>query len=95
MQLITARDEILRNEYFPFSRLEANANVLIFPELQSANMAMNSLQCLGESISIGPVLLGTRLPAHLLQYRATVQEVVNLTTIAMVEAVARHKTSGK
>ncbi len=91
MQLITARDELLRKDYFPFCELESNANVLIFPELQSANMAMNSLQCLGDTVSIGPVLLGTRLPAHLLQYRATVEDVVNLTTIAMVEAVARNK----
>lgn len=91
MQLITARDELLRKDYFPFCELKENANVLIFPELQSANMAMNSLQCLGDTVSIGPVLLGTRLPAHLLQYRATVEDVVNLTTIAMIEALARNR----
>ena len=89
MQMITARDEDTRNKYFPFNKLDSDANVLIFPDLQSANLAMHSLQCLGEAVAIGPVLLGTRLPAHLLQYSATVEEVVNLTTIAMVEAVAR------
>lgn len=89
MQMVTARNEEIRKKYFPFNKLDSDANVLIFPDLQSANLAMHSLQCLGEAVAIGPVLLGTRLPAHLLQYNATVEEVVNLTTIAMVEAVAR------
>ncbi|MBI9071319.1 MAG: NADP-dependent malic enzyme [Melioribacteraceae bacterium] len=93
MQMVTARDAATRKKYFPFTKLDSDANVLIFPDLQSANLAMHSLQCLGEAVAIGPVLLGTRLPAHLLQYNATVEEVVNLTTIAMVEAVARKKAN--
>lgn len=88
MQLATARDENIRNEYFPFANLKSNANILVFPDLQSANITMQSLQFLGEAVSIGPILMGTRLPAHLIQYRATVEEVVNLTTIAVVEAAS-------
>lgn len=88
MQLLTARDSSVRNEYFPFAALEKNANVLIFPDLQSGNLTMHSLQCMGEAVAIGPVLMGTRLPAHLLQYGSTVEEIVNLITIAVVEAAA-------
>ncbi len=88
MQLSTARDESIRNEYFPFSSLKGNANVLIFPDLQSGLMTMQSLHFLGECIAIGPILTGTRLPAHLIHYRASVDEIVNLASIASVEASA-------
>jgi len=66
--------------------LKSNANVLIFPDLQSANLTMQSLQYMGEAVTVGPVLMGTRLPVHLLQYKSTVEEIVNLVTVAVVEA---------
>ncbi len=88
MQLATARDNSLRMDYFPFTNLEKDANVLIFPDLQSGNLTMHSLQYMAEAIPIGPILMGTRLPAHLIQYGATVEEVVNLTTVGVVEASA-------
>lgn len=88
MQLITARDSTLRRDYFPFCNLDQDANVLVFPDLQSANLTMHSLQQLGEAMLIGPILMGARLPAHLLQYGATVEQVFNLTTVAIVEAAA-------
>jgi len=88
MQLSAARDFELRQNYFPFSTLSANANVLIFPDLQSGNLTMHSLQYMAEAIPIGPMLTGTRLPAHLLQYGATVEEVVNLVTVCSVDAAA-------
>ena len=62
--------------------------MLIFPDLQSGNLALNLLQYIGEAVSVGPMLMGTRLPAHLRQYGATVEEVVNLTTLGVVEAGA-------
>lgn len=86
MQLSAARDFDLRNSYFPFSTLKSNANVLIFPDLQSASLTMHSLQYMAEAIPIGPMLMGTRLPAHLVQYGASVEEVVNLATICVVDA---------
>lgn len=86
MQLITARDESMRKEYFPFTDLKKDANVLVFPDLQSANLTMHSLQCMTESSAIGPLLMGTRLPAHVLQYGSSVQSVVNLVAVAVVEA---------
>jgi malate dehydrogenase (oxaloacetate-decarboxylating)(NADP+) len=92
MQLATARDQIIRKDYFPFTRLKSDANILIFPDLQSANLTLQSLQYMGEAVTVGPILMGTRLPVHLLQYGATVEEVVNLTTVAVVEAAELKKS---
>lgn len=86
MQLLTARQDSVRNEYFPFTELKKDANVLVFPELQSGNITMQALQCMSDANAIGPLLMGTRLPAHILQYGSTAETVVNLTAIAVVEA---------
>jgi malate dehydrogenase (oxaloacetate-decarboxylating)(NADP+) len=91
MQLATARDEVIRKEYFPFTTLKTDANILIFPDLQSANLTMQSLQYVGDAVTVGPILMGTRLPVHLLQYRSTVEEIVNLVTAAVVEAAELKK----
>jgi len=88
MQLATALGPRLRHEYFPFSTLGEDANVLVFPELQSGNLGLHLLQSLGTAVSIGPLLMGTRLPVHLIQYGMTVQEIVNLTTVGIVQAAA-------
>jgi malate dehydrogenase (oxaloacetate-decarboxylating)(NADP+) len=92
MQLSTARDEIIRKDYFPFTKLKSDANVLIFPDLQSGNITLQSLQYMGDAVTVGPLLMGTRLPAHLLQYGSTVEEVVNLTTAAVVQAANLKKS---
>jgi malate dehydrogenase (oxaloacetate-decarboxylating)(NADP+) len=86
MQLLTARNSAVRKQYFPFSELANDANVLVFPDLQSGNLTMQSLQYMGEANTIGPLLMGTRLPAHILQYGASVENVVHLTAVAVVEA---------
>lgn len=52
------------------------------------DLALNLLLHVGEALAIGPVLMGTRLPAHVVQYGATVEDVVNLTTLGVVEAAA-------
>ncbi|MBN1824860.1 MAG: NADP-dependent malic enzyme [Candidatus Eisenbacteria bacterium] len=93
MQLAVAVDGRLRREQFPFSTLEGDANVLVFPDLQSGRLALHLLQHLGDAVSIGPLLLGTRLPAHILPERPTVEDVVNLTTLAVVEAMG--ETAGE
>ncbi len=87
MQLATAVDRDIRRRFFRFSELEKDANVLVFPDLQSGNLALNLLQHLGEAVAVGPVLTGTRLPVQLLQYGSTVQEVVNLAAVGVVQAV--------
>jgi malate dehydrogenase (oxaloacetate-decarboxylating)(NADP+) len=88
IQLAAARDATLRRQYFPFSDLVQDATVLIFPDLQSGNLALHALQYMGEALPVGPILLGTRLPAQVLQYGMTVREVVHLTAVGVVQAAA-------
>ena len=80
--------EILKKNY-SFSRLQKKANVLVFPELSAANASYKLLQRLGGAVAIGPILLGMRSPVHILQRGSDVQEIVNLTSIAVVDAQER------
>ncbi len=93
MQLATALDGTLRREYFPFSTLDRDANVLVFPDLQSGNLALQILQHRGDAVAVGPVLMGTRLPAHVLQYGVAVEEIVHLATVGVVEAATARRPS--
>jgi malate dehydrogenase (oxaloacetate-decarboxylating)(NADP+) len=93
MQLATALDTALRREHFPFSRLEKDANVLVFPSLESGNLALHLLQHVGGAVPIGPILMGTRLPAHLLQYGMMVEDVVNIVTLGIVEAASLRRSA--
>jgi malate dehydrogenase (oxaloacetate-decarboxylating)(NADP+) len=71
---------------YPFSRLKGGANVLIFPNLDSANIAYKLLSKLGGAETLGPILMGMSKPVHLLARGAEVEEIVNLTAIAVVDA---------
>ncbi len=71
---------------FPFSSLKGGANVLIFPDLQSCNIAAQLLPQLGGGEAIGPILAGMAKPVHLLQRGAEVEDIVNMATIAVVDA---------
>ena len=71
---------------FPFSALKGGANVLIFPDLQSCNIAARLLPLLGAGETLGPILSGMAKPVHLLQRGAEVEDVVNIATIAVVDA---------
>ncbi len=74
-------------QLYPFSRLAGHrANVLIFPNLSSANITYNLLNTVGEMDLIGPVLLGLNKPVHILQMRATVRQIVDMVGIAAIEA---------
>ncbi len=89
MQADTALNtEILQSQY-PFSDLKRAANVLIFPGLASANSAYKLLTELGGAEVIGPILLGMRHPLHFLQRGSTVPDIINLVTLAAVDAQAR------
>ena len=83
-------DEALNPELieglYPFSSLKGGANVLIFPDLASANMACKLAAIVGGGELIGPILMGMRRPVHVLQRTATVEEVVNVAAIAVVDA---------
>jgi malate dehydrogenase (oxaloacetate-decarboxylating)(NADP+) len=73
-------------ETYPFSSLRGGANVLIFPDLASANIAYKLLMHVGGAEAIGPILMGMSRPVHVLQRGASVEEIVNIAAIAVVEA---------
>ncbi|MFN6036891.1 MAG: phosphate acyltransferase, partial [Bacteroidota bacterium] len=66
--------------------VDKNVNTLIFPDLASGNIAYKLMQELGGAEAIGPVLMGLRKPAHILQLGSSVREIVNMITIAVVDA---------
>jgi malate dehydrogenase (oxaloacetate-decarboxylating)(NADP+) len=77
--------EILEETY-PFSSLRGGANVLIFPDLESANIACKLLVRIGGAEAIGPILMGMSKPVHVLPRGAEVEEIVNVAAIAVVDA---------
>jgi malate dehydrogenase (oxaloacetate-decarboxylating)(NADP+) len=89
MQADTAVDMQKLQEVYEFSYLKQPANVLVFSNLTAANAAYKLLDRLGGAEVIGPVLLGMARPIHILQRGSTGQDVLNLATIASVDAQAR------
>jgi malate dehydrogenase (oxaloacetate-decarboxylating)(NADP+) len=77
--------EILRETY-PFSRLTGPANVLVFPDLASANISYKLLMRLGGAETIGPILAGMSRPVHVLPRDAGVEEIVHIAALAVVDA---------
>jgi malate dehydrogenase (oxaloacetate-decarboxylating)(NADP+) len=86
MQADTAVFEAILEEGYSWSRLKQPANVLIFPELQSANIAYKLIWRLAGAESIGPVLLGMAKPVHVLQNGLEVSDIVNMTALCVVDA---------
>lgn len=81
--------ELLAKE-FPFSKLNGKkVNVLIFPNLESANITYKVLKQLDGNESIGPILLGLKKPVHVLQLGSSVDEMVNMAAVAVVDAQQR------
>ena len=79
---------------FPFSRLaNKKVNTLIFPNLESANITYKLLKELNKAESIGPIMMGLRKPVHILQLGASVDEIVNMTAVAVVDAQQKEKTA--
>ncbi|HET8701025.1 MAG TPA: phosphate acyltransferase [Nitrococcus sp.] len=81
-----AINEQIRQRIFPNSRLKGQANLLILPTLDAANIAFNLLKTITESVSIGPILLGVAKPAHILTPSVTVRGLVNMSALAVVDA---------
>ena len=90
MQANFALNPHLLSDNFPFCEFAAEgANTLIFPSLESGNIAYKLLQEMGAAEAIGPVLLGMKKPVHILQLGSSVREIVNMVTIAVVDAQSR------
>jgi malate dehydrogenase (oxaloacetate-decarboxylating)(NADP+) len=73
-------------QMYPFSSLKGGANVLIFPDLNSANIAYKLLSKIGGGEMLGPILMGMRKPVHLVARGAEVEEIVSAAAIAVVGA---------
>jgi malate dehydrogenase (oxaloacetate-decarboxylating)(NADP+) len=95
MQADTAVTSAILEESFPFSRLSQPANVLIFPELQSANAAYKLIWRLAEAEAIGPVLLGMARPVHVLQRGVEVSDIVNMAALCAVDAQEQAEGAGQ
>jgi len=91
----SALDEAARMAVLPESTLHGSANLLVCPDLDSANIAYNLLKsAAGHNVAIGPILLGCAAPAHILTPAATVRRIVNMTALAVVDANRGRATGG-
>ena len=85
----TALDPVLRKSLMPDSSLKSDANLLVLPNIDAANISYNLLKTTsGNGIAIGPILLGCKSPVHILTPSATVRRIVNMTALCVVDAVA-------
>jgi malate dehydrogenase (oxaloacetate-decarboxylating)(NADP+) len=82
-----ALDEQIRRETFPRSRLKGQANLLVMPTLDAANISFNLLKvAAGDNLTVGPILLGAARPVNILTPTATVRRIVNMTALTVVDA---------
>jgi malate dehydrogenase (oxaloacetate-decarboxylating)(NADP+) len=95
MQADTAVVPEIISETYPFSTLKGGANVLIFPNLEAANIAYKLLARIGDAEVIGPILTGMSKPAHVLQRGAEVNDIVNVAAIAAVDAQEADRRGAK
>jgi malate dehydrogenase (oxaloacetate-decarboxylating)(NADP+) len=96
MQANFAINPDLLADNYPFSTLVGDpANTLIFPNLESGNIAYKLLQELGGAEAVGPILLGMKKSVHILQLGSSVREIVNMVTIAVVDAQEKEAAKGE
>jgi malate dehydrogenase (oxaloacetate-decarboxylating)(NADP+) len=82
-----ALDESIRMQQFPNSRLKGAANLLVMPTLDAANISFNLLKtAAGDNVTVGPILLGSAKPVHILTSTASVRRIVNMTALTVVDA---------
>jgi len=92
MQADTATYPPIAEDAFPFSAIQGDANVLIFPNLEAGNIAYKLLYRVGSGIAIGPILQGFCYSVHVLQRGSDVDEIVNMAAIAVVDAEYKKTT---
>ena len=78
----------IRERMVSETTLEGEANLLILPDLDAANIAFNLLKAVTRSVSIGPMLVGPSMPAHIVTPSVTTRGIVNMSTIAAVDALS-------
>ncbi len=92
MQVNFALDKKLRDDMYPFNKLRGkDVNTLIFPNLSSANSAYKLLDTLGISETIGPIQMGLNKPIHFTDVESSTRDILNLTTVAVVDAIVQEQ----
>ncbi|MFY0611790.1 MAG: NADP-dependent malic enzyme [Hyphomicrobiaceae bacterium] len=93
MHADAAISTFIREDNFPNSRLQGPANLLIMPTLDAAHIAFTLLRSVTKSVAIGPMLLGTARPAHIVTTSATVRSLLNMSALAIVDSVRDEQSS--
>lgn len=93
MQGDAALDVAIRSKNLPDSKLHGEANLLIMPDINAANIAVNLLKCLADAQPVGPILLGFKQAAHILTTAVTVRGIVNMSAFAAVDAQRHQQTA--
>ncbi len=88
MQADTALSQVLRDRKLPSSSIRGEANLLVMPNLDAANIAFQLAKVLADALPVGPILIGPRKPCHVLTPSVTARGIVNMTAVAVVEAQA-------
>jgi malate dehydrogenase (oxaloacetate-decarboxylating)(NADP+) len=88
MQADTALSQMIRDHIMPASTLKGEANVLVMPNLDAANIAFQLIKAIADALPVGPILMGVAKPAHVLTPSVTARGIVNMTAIAVAEAQA-------
>ena len=92
MQVNFALDKKLRDDMYPFNKLKGkDVNVLVFPNLSSANSAYKLLDTLGITETIGPIQMGLNKPIHFTDVESSTRDILNLTTVAVVDAIVQEQ----
>ncbi len=89
MQGDLALNESLRERYMGNSVLKGEANFLIFPNLEAANLSLTLVKEMTDALAVGPILIGTNKPAHIVAPSITSRGIVNMASIAAAEALAQ------
>lgn len=95
MHADTALSAAVRADIMPNSTLKDNANLLVMPNMDAANISFNMLKVLGEGIPVGPILLGVNKPAHILTSATSARGILNMSAVACVDAQRNVKKKSK
>lgn len=87
MHADSALSDEIRDKIFPYSRFKGTANLLVMPNLDSANIAYNMVKVLADAVPVGPMLTGLKYPAHVVSDSITVRGIVNMSAVAVVDAI--------
>ena len=92
MQVNFALDDQLRDRKFPFNKLKGKiVNTLLFPNLSSANSAYKLIQAMSDAEMIGPIQMGLNKPIHFTDIESSVRDIVNITAVAVIDAIVMKK----